>query len=193
MVEPWVWAVMLIMVAAGLAVLELFLPSGGVLGFLSIASIVAALIMAFRSGPVVGLVFLVGVIVGVPVAFALAVKWWPVTPIGRRILLSVAPSQEVLPDNEFHRGLKALVGRTGEAKSKMLPSGAILVDGRTIDAYTEGVPIEQGQRVIVLDVHGTNVLVRPLEDDEISPAQEQQGLSRPVDSIAPDPFKDSTA
>ena len=192
MIEPWVWAVMLIVVAMGLAVLELFVPSGGVLAFLSIASIIASLILAFKSGPVVGLVFLVGVIIGMPTCFALAVKWWPHTPIGRRILLRTN-DEDARPNDEFHRGLKDLIGRTGEARSKMLPSGAVLIDGRTIDAYTEGVPIEPGQRIIVLDVHGTNVLVRPLEDDEIPPSEEESGLSQPIDSIAPDPFNDTTA
>ncbi len=193
MIEPWVWAVMLIVVAIGLAVVELFVPSGGMLAFLSIASIIAALFLAFKSGPVVFLVFLFAVIIGMPFGLALAVKWWPHTPIGRRILLRVSDSDEVLPDDEFHRGLKDLVGRTGEARSKMLPSGAIFVDGRTVDAYTEGVPIEPGQRVIVLDVHGTNVLVRPLEDDELTSSEEGDGLSQPIDSVAPDPFDDSTA
>ena len=108
-------------------------------------------------------------------------------------MLRAAGDEEVLPDNDFQRGLRELVGRTGQARSKMLPSGAILIDGRTIDAYTEGVPIEAGQRVIVLDVHGTNVLVRALEDDEIPPSEDQEGLSQPIDFIAPDPFNDSTA
>ncbi|MHB8902612.1 MAG: NfeD family protein [Thermoguttaceae bacterium] len=193
MIEPWVWALMLLVVATGLAVLELFVPSSGILAFLSIASVVGSLIMAFKSGPVVGLVFVVIVILGLPIGLALAVKWWPHTPIGRRILLTVARSDEVLPDNEFHRGLKTLIGRTGLAKTKMLPSGAILVDGRTIDASTEGLPIEPGQRVVVVAVQGTNVLVRPLEDDELPPAPDQKGLAQPIDSIAPDPFKDSTA
>ena len=120
MIEPWVWALMLIVVALGLAVLELFVPSGGVLAFLSIASIIGSLILAFKSGPVVGLVFLVGVIIGLPTSFGMAVKWWPHTPIGRRILLR-AGGEDVLPDDDFHRGLKGLIGQTGEAKSKMLP------------------------------------------------------------------------
>lgn len=192
MIEPWVWAVMLIVVALGLAVLELFVPSGGVLAFLSIASIIGSLILAFKSGPVVGLAFLIGVIIGLPTCFGMAVKWWPHTPIGRRILLR-AGGEDVLPDDDFHRGLKGLIGQTGEARSKMLPSGAVSINGRTIDAYTEGVPIEPGQRVIVLDVHGTNVLVRPLADDEIPPSEEESGLSQPIDSIAPDPFNDTTA
>jgi len=193
MIDFWVWALMLIIVATGLAILELFIPSGGILAFLSIASIIGALILAFMSGPVVGLIFLVGVIVGGPTGLAIAVKWWPHTPVGRRILLRVGGSEEVLPNDDFRRGLRDLLGRTGVAKSKMLPSGAIVVDGRTFDAYTEGVPIEPGQRVIVLDVQGTNVLVRPLEDDEIPPSEETTGLSQPIDSIAPDPFNDTTA
>ncbi len=193
MIDPWVWAAMLIVVAIGLAVLELFVPSGGILAFLSIASIVAALILAFMSGPVVGLGFLVAVLIGLPTGLAMAVKWWPHTPIGRRILLRVGGSEETLPDDDFHQGLKDLVGRTGQAKSKMLPSGAIVVDGRTIDAYSEGVAIEPGQRVIVMEVHGTNVMVRPQEDDETPPSKESGGLSQPIDSIAPDPFDDTTA
>lgn len=193
MVDPWIWALMLIAVAAGLAVLELFIPSGGILAFLSIAALIAAVVFAFKSGPIVGLIFVVAVMAGAPTALILAVKWWPHTPIGRRIMLRAGGDEEVLPDNDFQRGLRELIGRTGEARSKMLPSGAILIDGRTIDAYTEGVPIEAGQRVIVLDVHGTNVLVRALEDDEIPPSEEQEGLSQPIDFIAPDPFNDSTA
>ncbi len=193
MIDPWVWALMLLVVAMGLAVIELFVPSGGVLALLSIASIVAALILAFKSGPVVGLVFLVAVVVGLPTSLALAVKWWPHTPIGRRILLRVSGSDEVLPDDDFHRSRRELIGKAGEAKSKMLPSGAIVIDGRTIDAYTEGVPIEPGQRVVVVDVQGTNVMVRPLDDDEAPPSDEKSGLSQPIDSIAPDPFKDTTA
>lgn len=193
MIEPWVWAVMLLVIAMGLAVLELFVPSGGILAFLCIASVIFSVILAFKSGPIVGLIFLVGVMIGMPTCFVLAVKWWPHTPIGRRILLRADGGENVLPDDDFHRGLKDLIGRTGVAKSKMLPSGAVLIDGRTVNAYTEGVPIEPGQRVIVLDVQGTNVLVRPLEDDEIAPSEEVSGLSQPIDSIAPDPFNDSTA
>ena len=43
MIEPWLWAIVLIILGIGLAVLELFVPSGGVLGFLSLASIAAGM------------------------------------------------------------------------------------------------------------------------------------------------------
>ena len=79
MVDPWIWALMFIAVAAGLAVLELFIPSGGILAFLSIAALIAAVVFAFKSGPIVGLIFVVAVMAGTPTALILAVKWWPHT------------------------------------------------------------------------------------------------------------------
>ena len=185
---------MLIVLGVALGVLELFIPSAGVLAALSIASIIAGVVVGFLSGPLVGLGVLVTVIVGLPAGMVVAVKWWPHTPIGRRILLRVGNSEEMKPDDDFHRGLKALIGCYGEARSKMLPSGAIVIDGKTIDAFSEGVPIEPGQRVVVLDVQGTMVLVRPVDDDEVPPPAEVPGeMSQPIDSIAPDPFSDETA
>ena len=80
---------MLIVLGIGLAVLEVLVPSGGVLAFLSIASIFAAVVVGFRSGPVVGLIILISVIIGMPTGLVLAVKCWPHTPIGRRVLLRV--------------------------------------------------------------------------------------------------------
>ena len=42
------WAVILLLVGLSLAILEVFVPSGGMLGFLSVTSILAALFLAFR-------------------------------------------------------------------------------------------------------------------------------------------------
>ena len=194
MIEPWLWAIVLIILGIGLAVLELFVPSGGVLGFLSLASIAAGMVAGFMAGPVIGLVILIAVMIVLPGGLALAVKWWPQTPIGRRILLRVARGDDVLPDNPYRRSLREMVGKVGVAKSKMLPSGAILIDGRTVDAYSEGVPIDPGQRVVVLAVQGTRVLVRPVDEDEQAATEGGDGeLSTPIDAIGPDPFPDTTA
>ncbi len=193
MVDPWVWAVLLVVVGLGLAVLELFIPSGGVLAFLAISSIVGGVIVGFMQGPVVGLVILCSVIVGLPVGLVLAVRWWPHTPIGRVVMLRARRSEDVLPDNPRTVGLKSLVGKVGVAKSKMLPSGAIHIEGRTVDAYSEGVPIEPGQQVMVIEVRGTRVMVRPVQEQPPGPKSAQGELSRPIDSVGPDPFEDPVA
>jgi hypothetical protein len=42
----------------------------------------------------------------------------------------------------------------------MLPSGLIRIDGRSYDASSEGMPIEAGQRVKVVDVQTNRLVVR---------------------------------
>lgn len=188
MLDPWVWAVILLAIGLSLAMMEVFLPSGGVIGFLSAAAIIAALVMAFRQGSAVGLAVLSGTLVAVPVVVFLALKYWPETSMGRRMLLKPPESDEILPDVPRQRQLKTLIGRIGQAKSKMLPSGAVLIDGHTIDALSEGVPIEIGQRVRVIEVRGNRVVVRPT-DDETPTDADPNPLARPFE----DPFGEPSA
>jgi membrane-bound ClpP family serine protease len=180
------------LVGLALAVMELFIPSGGVLAFLSVSALGGAVVLGFMQSNAAGLAILVTVIVGLPITAIVLFRVWPHTPIGRRILLGVRSGEDVLPDNPKQRRLKELVGRIGIAKSQMLPSGAITIEGRTIDAYSEGMPIEAGQSVEVIEVHGSQVVVRPVDEDA-PPSEGSDGLARPIDSVGPDPFGDSPA
>ena len=62
------------------------------------------------------------------------------------------------------------------------------VDDRDYDAVSEGMPIDQGQRVRVVDVRTCRIVVRPVSDEEPEaqePATEDL-LSRPIDSLGLD-------
>jgi len=190
--EPWVWAVLLLAVGLSLAVLEVFLPSAGLIAFLSGCAIVASIVMAFRQGALAGLSVLAGALIAVPGVGVAALYYWPKTSMGKRMLLKVPESSEVLPDNPKQRYLKGLIGRTGHAKSKMLPSGAVTIDGHMIDAVSEGMPIEVGQRVRVIEVRGNRVIVR-LADDEVVSTDQADPLARPIDTVSPDPFGEPPA
>jgi membrane-bound serine protease (ClpP class) len=187
--ELWVWAVLLLLTGLGLATLEIFVPNGGILGFLAICAMIGSVILAFRQGPVAGVAMLAGALVALPLVIVLALKYWPDTPIGRRIMLGTPRSEDVRPDFTEWMGLKDLLGHVGHSKSTMLPSGAILVNGRTIDAVSEGGPIESGQRVRVIEVRGSRVVVRPVEEEVASPT-DPDPLARPIESVAPDPFQE---
>ena len=166
--DPWVWAVLLLVLGAGLAIMEVFFPSAGILGFLSATALLAAVAMGFSQNPLTGIIILSGVVVGLPVVIVLAFKYWPKTAMGRRVLLMAPKSEDVLPDDPEKELLKGLIGRTGRAKSKLLLSGVITIDGRTVDAVGESMPIEVGQTVRVVQLRGHRVVVRPV--DEESPA-----------------------
>ncbi|MHC4403001.1 MAG: NfeD family protein [Planctomycetota bacterium] len=185
---PWVWAIVLLVLALALVVMEMFIPSGGILGLLATSATVAAIWVGFTDGrPWVGFTILVTAVLGLPAAVILGFRWWPKTPLGRRIMLKAPRSKDVLPDHPRQRHLKDLVNRVGYAKSKMLPSGAVLVDGHTVDAVSEGMPVDVGQRVRVIEVHGNRVVVRPVDEETPSQA-DPDPLSRPIDSIGSDPF-----
>ena len=195
--SPVFWAAILLLVGLSLVMVEIFIPSGGVIGFLSFASIIAAIVMAFyQSGPTIGIMFLSVSCVAVPAVLAAAFRLLPGTPMGKRLLPDIPSPEDVLPDREDRRRLRLLIGRVGRAKSKMLPSGAVMIDGQTIDAMSEGQPIEAEQPVRVIDVRGTMVVVRPVDEDSADEVARRQGrqdddiLSRPIDSLGLDPFED---
>ena len=187
--DPLVWSSLLLLVGLTLVLIEVFVPSGGILGLLSISALVASIALAFyHKGIEVGLIFLTVATVLVPAALVLAFRYWPYTPMGRRLLLDVRPGDELLPDTPQRRSLRELVGKNGVAKTLMLPSGAILIEGRTIDALSEGTPIEAGKPVRVIEVRGNRVVVRAIEGEE-APAGDDV-LSQPIESLGLDSLED---
>jgi membrane-bound serine protease (ClpP class) len=160
----WLWAILLLVLSSVLAVMEIFFPSAGILGFLSAIALLSAVVMGFNHGPITGMLILLGALIGLPGVIVLGFKYWPKTAMGRRVLLIAPTSEEVLPDDPERQRLQALIGRVGRAKSQMLLSGVITIDGHTVDAVSESLPIEMGQAVRVVQVHGHLVVVRPIEE-----------------------------
>ena len=156
------WALLLLLVGLVFLVLEFFIPSGGALAVLCSLSLLAAIIVGFMAGPLTGAGILVTEAVVVPAALFAAIKWWPETPIGRLILIPRPKSpDDVLPETENYRGLKDLVGKRGTARGAMLPSGLVVIDGKTYDAVSEGVAIEANQTVLVVAISTQRLVVRP--------------------------------
>jgi membrane-bound ClpP family serine protease len=180
----WIWAILLLVLGAGLFLLEVFFPSAGILGFLAVTAVLAAIVMGFYQNTLVGYTVLLLAIVGLPVLIVMAFKYWPKTAMGKRVLLLAPTSKDVLPDDPEKDRLKSLVGRTGRAKSKLLLSGVITIDGSTVDAVSESMPVEVGQAVRVVQVRGLRVVVRPI-DEESAAAPAIDPLERTYD----DPFE----
>jgi membrane-bound serine protease (ClpP class) len=155
------WAFLLLTLGMIFLVLEFFIPSSGSLAVMCALSLMAAIGIGFAAGPWTGLVILLTVSLVVPTALVAAVHWWPETPIGRMMLIQrPKSSDEVLPETPAYRSLKDLVGRRGLAKGLMLPSGTVLIDGKSYDAVSEGKPIEAGEPIIVVSISTQRLVVR---------------------------------
>ena len=186
--EPWVWSVVLLVLGLAIIVLEMFVPSGGVLGVIAAMCVVASIVVAFVSSFKFGIVMLLFSSVAVPALLALMIYTWPNTPLGRRILIQPPEDEdEMLPDTPEFRGLKEMIGKRGVAKSLMMPSGAVTIDGRTYDAVGEGTAIEAGETVQVIAVRMNRLEVRKVERvDEPSLASLSQSVARPSSQTSPE-------
>jgi len=183
--EPLFWPILLLVVGLGMIALEFFVPSGSVLSIVAAISIFAAIVLAFMAKAQYGVIMLGVTTVLIPAILAAGVRWWPHTPIGRMVLITPPEHpDDVLPETEEYRGLTALVGQRGIAKTKMLPSGTVLIEGRSYDAISEGMPIEPQQLIQVVDVRTNRIVVRPTEGMLRSQAATSDDiLSQPIDSL----------
>ncbi len=179
--DPIVWSILLLAAGCALVVLEVFFPSGGFLGVLSCAAFVAAIGMAFYyHGTMAGMALLLFSSMLVPVVLAVAIKYWPITPMGRAFLGDPPTEEEVTPEDPR----RSLIGRVGIAHSKMLPAGAVLIDNQLVDAVSQGMAIDPDQYVVVTEVRANRVVVRPANDHE-RPVHEDPDslLSRPIEEL----------
>lgn len=186
----WAWAIVLLILGLGLAVMEVFFASAGILGFLAAASIIGAIVLGFQFAPEFGIGLMLATLIGLPGVVVAAFRYWPRTRLGRRVLLAAPREQDVLPDEEERLWLRGVVGKRGRAKCKMLPGGLVTVEGRTVEAVSEGQPIEAGWPVVVIQVRGKRLIVRP--DAEPDP-QAEDPLRRPIETILGEPFLNDDA
>ena len=159
--SPLVWSLLLVVVGLALVLLEVFVPSGGVLGLLAVLALGAGVVTAFvEQGAMVGMGVLAGTLLAVPAVLMLAFRWFPSTPIGRRVLPPPPSADDVLPDLSLRQRLRSLVGRRGRAASELVPWGSVEIDGDSFEAMSEGGPIAPDAPVEVVAVQSRARVVR---------------------------------
>ena len=188
--DPLVWSIILLGIGFIVVILELFVPSAGMLGVAATMLIVSGIVLAFFHSLYAGAVVLLITVITIPLLLLMMVKVWPHTPLGRRILLGKMEAEEVMPRSEAYTEFKSLVGQLGIAKTKMLPSGIVVINDRKYDAISDGFAIEAGQPIKVSAVKGNHIIVQPY-DGEISdaselPARDRDVLAQPIEELGLD-------
>jgi membrane-bound serine protease (ClpP class) len=152
-------AVALLLLAFLLVSAELFVPSHGVLTAFAFLAAVASVWLAYQVMPGLGLVFAVVLLIATPVVFYMAIKIYPSTAVGKKVLLKNPVAAAKGFEDETAQ-LEGLVGRQGIAQTFLRPAGCIDIDGQRIDAMAESDMIEAGARVEVMKVSGLKVIVK---------------------------------
>jgi membrane-bound ClpP family serine protease len=182
--QTLLWVGTLLLVGLAVMVLEVFVPSGGALGLLSLVAIGAAIVMAFmEQGPGFGMAVLAVAFAAVPAVLAMAFRWFPDTPLGRRVLPPPPAPEDVIPAADRRRRLRQLVGRVGQVVSELVPWGAVAVGDGQFEAVSETGPVAAGMEVEVVGVQGGALVVRaaprPVAAEPLRPEAAEKPDSAP--------------
>ena len=113
-----------------------------------------------------------------PAIIGLAFRWFPETPLGRRVLPPPPQPDDVVPDAPRRQRARDLIGQAGRTTIDLLPWGTVVIGTETVDGVSEGGPIDAGTEVVVVAAQGAAVVVRPLPREEESHGRRQDGGKR---------------
>ncbi|MFM9997090.1 MAG: NfeD family protein [Phycisphaerales bacterium] len=157
------WGIGLLGASLLLLILEVFIPSGGLIAVTATGCAIAGVVCLFRVSTTWGLVGILGLMFLGPSAFAFALKVWPHTPIGRRMLGDRSPEEleaERRAAEREREERQALLGAEGVVVTDLRPVGVVSIDGRRHDALSEESMLRAGTRVRVSVVEPNQIKVR---------------------------------
>lgn len=157
------WGLGLFALAGLLFFIEMFVPSGGILGMCSIVVAIAGVIAFWRHSAIWGGTSLLVVLVMIPICFNFALRVMPHTPIGRMLILSgddAADDQGFKPDAARSTDNTSLIGEEGVVLTELRPVGEVRVKGERYEGHAEQGIISAGSRVRVIDIEGGRLTVR---------------------------------
>jgi membrane-bound serine protease (ClpP class) len=157
--SAYVMPVVLQLLGLGVIVVEIFVPSFGLLTVLAAGMLLYSLYLVFTTISVnMGLVFIGVDIFVIPVVLVLAFKALGASSWSLHKTLSRdegVASQS--PD------LAAWVGREGVAVTNLRPSGTVMIGDTRLDAVTDGDYVGSGTKVKVTLVSGNRMVVEKIE------------------------------
>lgn len=146
-----------LLITAGLVLLflELFIPSGGILGIVGTGGAALGIYGFFHQGrPGIG----IGAIFVVVAFIIFSIRYW----LGKVTLKdAMTPQTSTGVDESRH----SLLGQTGTTQTELRPAGAALFDGKRVDVVSDGHFIPREATVKVVDISGNRVVVRQVSDD----------------------------
>jgi membrane-bound ClpP family serine protease len=183
------WPSLFLAIGLLLLLLEVFIPSGGLIGLCSVACLILCLWYAFSHSLGLGVTFMLIDLVALPLTASLAFSLWSRTPLGRKFFLRPPAPEEIEVSHADHH-LEMLVGRVGRTLTPLRPSGHVELDGRRVDALAEEGFLPADSQVLALRVRSGQIVVRGMLDSADTLREQWQ---RTEEQNRPAPGPTSTA
>ncbi len=161
-VNPIFFAIILYILAIGLAVVDVYVPSAGMLVVLSSIAALGSILFGFRAGTTTGMTMLTLVAASIPLLAVLTLRIWPHTPVARRIVLP-PPGEPRKSDVDQQDDLQHWIGCVVESEYPLMPAGQLTIGRKPFNAMAEAGYVDAGQRVEVVAVRQRNLVVRPTD------------------------------
>lgn len=163
------FAILLLAVGVGLLVIEVFIPSGGLILILSLVCLSVSVWCSVKAwwnseDMLAWWTYLAALVVLIPGAVSGAFYMLPRTEFGRSILATPPELEDVTPYVEEEEHLKQMIGKLGTTLSLMNPGGLVSVNSERMHCEAEGMLIESGETVEVIAVKGNRLVVRHTPD-----------------------------
>ena len=158
------YAIIFFALAFILFIMELFIPSGGLLGVLSIICVITAVVAMFFIDMTLGLSAMIVSLILIPCAVAVAVKVMPHTYVGRKLIhVDRQDGKSVRYEEGRDTDPKKLIGATGTSLSALRPVGTCKIGDDRLECLSIAGAIEAGTLVEVVSVDGIEIRVRQTE------------------------------
>jgi membrane-bound ClpP family serine protease len=157
------WAILLLMVGLLLIVVEVFLPTGGIVGIFAAVCLVMSVACAWWAwwaSPMLFLGFLTSLGVLIPVVVMAAFHFLPLVPFANKAILPGPRPEDVVPFQAEEKHLRELIGQIGETETVLNPAGMVRLENERLHCQSEGMILEAGTAVRVVAVKGNRLVVR---------------------------------
>jgi len=158
-----IWWVIFLFLAGMILVLAEFIVPGGIVGSFGVLLLLVSGGMGVAYYPDYALTIVVSEFLGALVCVALGM--YLLSRSGAAKFLKLSTTQNLKDGYVNVESDTSLIGMTGCVFSALRPAGAILVEGKRIDAVSAGTFIEKDTLVRVIEVHGNRVVVERVEQE----------------------------
>lgn len=171
--EMILWGSVLLVVALALALMEVFLPSGGLLALLAGVAAAGSIAVFFTISMTYGLVASTAVLIALPILSLVGIRVLPDTFFIRWITLrggsSAVQTEGYATQDE---PAPVHVGAIGVALTDLRPVGACRIGGEKVDCMSQGPMIPAGTEVKVTGQSTGQWIVRRASSTDTAPASD---------------------
>ncbi|MBO2516360.1 MAG: hypothetical protein CW338_03670 [Clostridiales bacterium] len=156
------WDILIIACLLGgvsLVVLEVFLPGFGLPGISGCILLTASIVLSFiYHGSTVGLIVLFAALALCAVSLTFSLRSASKGKLSKSALILKNEEESAADENDN----SALLGKEGTALTVLRPAGMAEFEGVKTNVVSDGEYIEKGARVVISQIEGARIVVKPL-------------------------------